>query len=285
MSLETALPTGADGAEAGEQATPTAAAADTSTETSSQEQHSEEASTLGAEEGGEQNPEAGEKPAKKEKTPEQREIERLRRRVDNITRQKYELAARLGQPQGRQNQDNPDSEDEPVTLSRAELNKIIAERAKELAPVVKDQQAEIERREGVIQSLTKEWGQEEFNAKAEDLDAVFGGLADRSGKPKPATEAIFYADDPKGVIEYFTDPENAAEAQRISRLPAVLAGREVARIEDKLKALKAQEKPQPSKAPKPVEPVRGGGTPKGMPDPRDTKAYIKWANEQERAGR
>lgn len=221
-------------------------------------------------------------PPKKEKTPEQREIERLRRRVDNLTRQKYELSAR-NQPQ--QQEKTQGSDDEPVTLSRAELQKLIAEQAKELAPTISEQRAEIERRQGVVKSLAKTWGQEEFDAKASELDEVFGGLSDASGRPKPATDAIFDADDPKAVIEYLTDPDNADEAERFARLPATRAGREIARIEAKLEAAKKAAKPQPSKAAKPIEAVKGAGVATGAPDPTDTKAWIKWANEQERATR
>lgn len=280
MTTETALPTG-DTAAAGEQANTQAAPAN---DTHAEQQGHDQANADAQNEGGE-GEDGGEKAAKKEKTPEQREIERLRRRVDNLTRRRYELEARASQPQERQQsgqQETTEGDDEPVTLSRAELSKMIAEQAKQLAPSIKEQEAEIERRTGVVQSLTKAWGKEEFDARAADLDAAFGGLMDRSGRPKPATDAIFEADDPKAVIEYLTDPDNEAEAQRIASLPAVRAGREVARIEAKLAEAKKQAKAERSNAPRPIEPVRGGGAVKGMPDPSDTKAYIRWANEQER---
>ena len=103
-----------------------------------------------------------EKEAKPEKTPEQREIDRLRRRVDNLTRQKYELRAAAPQPAQPQNQV---SDDEPVTLSRAELQKLIAEQAQQLAPTVNQQQAEIERRQGVVSTLAKDWGQVSIHAR------------------------------------------------------------------------------------------------------------------------
>jgi hypothetical protein len=279
----TALPTG-DTAAAGEQAQ-TAAATDPVIE-AGQQQEGQEATPDNGEKPdateGDDKPEGG----KKEKTPERREIDRLRRRVDNLTRRRYESEAQRGQePQQRQQQGTQASDDEPVTLSRAELQKLITEQAQQLAPVVGEQAAEIERRKGVVASLAKQWGQEEFNAKADDLDAAFGGLADRSGRPKPATDAIFEADDPKAVIEYLTDPDNADEAERIARLPAGRAARAVTLLEVKLKEAKANAKPKPSTAARPLEAVKGGGVPAGMPNPADTKAYVKWANEQERAAR
>jgi len=222
--------------------------------------------------------------AKKEKTPEQREIDRLRRRVDNLTRQKYELRAAVPAAGQHQQHDQAD-DDEPVTLTRAELSQRIAEQAKQLAPTMREQQAEAERRHGVVTSLTKEWGQEKFDNLSAELDDAFDGLVDRRGAPKPATDAIFEADNPKDVIEYLTDPDNADEAASISKMSALQAGRAIAKIEQKIEAAKSQAKPKPSNVPAPIEPARGGGVPNGMPDPSDTKAYIAWANAQELAQR
>lgn len=267
----TALPTDGNVA-AGEQSKPDAAPV---TEPTGEHQEGQEASK----------PEGDDKPepAKKEKTPEQREIDRLRRRVDNLTRQKYELRATV--PQQSQQQTPQGGDDEPVTLSRAEIDRMVAERAEKLAPALTDQRAVIEHRHKVVTSLAKEWGQEEYDARASELDDVFGGLADAQGRPKPATDAIFDADNPKAVIEYLTDPDNADDAERIARLPAVRAGREIAKLEAKLEAEKAKAKPQPSKAARPIESVKGGGVLNGMPDPTNTKAYMAWANAEERAGR
>lgn len=271
---EIALPTGGN-AEASAQADSSAAAADNT-----------EASTAatGAEEG-HPNEKHADQTEKKEKTPEQREIERLRRRLDNKTRQVYELRAqteqRGGQPQP--NTQQAAADDEPVTLTRAELQRQIEEQAQRLAPTISEQRAEGQRRQGIVESLAKEWGQEKFDDIAAELDDAFGGLADRSGKPKPATDAIFESDDPKGVIEYLT--AHPDEAEKLSSMHASRAGREVARIEAKLESDKVASKAKPSKAPAPIESARGGGVPNGMPDPSNTKAYIAWANAQERAKR
>jgi hypothetical protein len=222
--------------------------------------------------------------AKKEKTPDQREIDRLRRRVDNLTRQKYELKA-SAPAAAQQQQSSQADDDEPVTLTRAELQRQIEEQARQLAPSMTEQQAEVERRHGVVTSLAKDWGPEKFDTLSAELDEAFGGLVDRSGTPKPATDAIFHADNVKAVIEYLTDPDNADEADRISKMGAVQAGRAIAKLEGKLEVEKSKAKPKPSNAPSPLEPARGSGVPAGMPDPSNTKAYIAWANAQERAQR
>jgi hypothetical protein len=268
---DTALPTSGAPAEAGATATDAGTAG-----TEQVNQVAGEGDGEGKEPGAE---------AKKEKTPEQREIDRLRRRVDNLTRQKYELRAAAPAAAPQQQQPSQADDDEPVTLTRAELQQRIAEQAKQLAPTMREQQAEVERRHAVVTSLAKEWGPEKFDTLSAELDEAFGGLADRSGMPKPATDAIFQADNPKDVIEYLTDPDNADEADRISKMPALQAGRAIARLEDKLAGAKAKSAPKPSNAPQPLEPARGGGVPNGMPDPSNTKAYIAWANAQDRAQR
>ena len=226
---------------------------------------------------------------KPEKTPEQREIDRMRRKIDRLVRQREEARAQINSgrvPESPIDDTNRTTQDdsETLSLSRAELQRMVKEEAARLAPVVKEQQAEIEHRQSVMQSLAKTWGQEKFDTLAADLDDVFGGLADRSGKPKPATDAIIEADDPAALIEYLADPEHADEAEVIARMNDRQAGRAIAKLEDKLAAAKAEAKPKASKAPAPLEATRGTGNSSGPPDPKDTKAWVKWANEQERKG-
>lgn len=229
-----------------------------------------------------------EKPeVKPEKTPEQREIERLRRGIDRRTRQLSDARAQLDLTRSQKQDQNQQTADdsEPLSLTRAQIAEMVKAEAQKLAPTLSEQAAETERRQGVVQSLAKTWGQEKFDEVSSELDDVFGGLTDRSGKPKAATEAIFEADEPAKVIEWLIDPENADEAERISRLGAVQAGKAIAKLEAKL----STEKPKPptkiSKAPPPLEAVRGAGSTSAAPDPSNTKAWIKWRNEQERLGR
>jgi hypothetical protein len=233
-------------------------------------------------------------PAKKEKTPEEREIARLRRGIDRKTRQLAEARAAMqsNAPQAAVTREQPtgtntatQADDEPIKLSRAELAQLVKQEAEKLAPTIRSQQAEIEHRKSVVDGLAKEWGQEKFDTFASELDDVLGGLAGRDGKPKPATDAIFESEMPKALIEYLTDPDNAEEAEALANANDRQAGRLIAKLEVKLAAAKP-DKPQRSNAPAPLEPIKGGGkTTSSMPDPANTKAYMKWANEQERGRR
>lgn len=223
-----------------------------------------------------------EKP-KAEKTPEQRALERAERKIDRLVRQREELRAQLNQglPNAQiQGTNQPESDDsEPLTLSRAELQALIDKRAKEIAPTISEQQAEIEHRRKVVGTLAKAWGQEKFDALASDLDEALGGLADRSGKPKPATDAIFEADEPKALIEYLADPDNADEADALARMSPIQVGRAIAKLEAKL-AAKPETKPQPSKAPPPLEPVKGQGTLAKDPNAMTDAEFATWRRRQ-----
>ena len=226
----------------------------------------------------------GEKEAKPEKTPEQREIERMRRKIDRLVRQREELRARAPsdlhqQAIGATNEHQQD-DSETVSLSRAELQRQIEAEARKLAPTLTEQRVAIEQRQKVVQGLAKTWGQERFDALAAELDDTFGGLADAKGQPKPATDAIFESESPAEVIEYLTNPDNADEAEALGRMSPIQAGRAIARIESKLQADKANAKPQPSKAAAPIEPVRGGGGVVHGSAPTDMKQYMAWAQKQ-----
>lgn len=203
---------------------------------------------------------------KEEKHPLERELKRAQRRIDNLTRQKYELSNEINSLRQLQTKpiesDNRQQQDdsEPLTLSKAQLRKLIDEEAKKIAPTISQQQSEIEQRHRVVESLAKSWGQEKFDAYARDLDDAFGGLSDKNNRPKPATDAIFESPDPKALIEFLADPENAAEAEALGRMSAVRAGMKVAELSQLIARKKAEAKPQPSKAAEPIENVRGTGT-------------------------
>ena len=233
-----------------------------------------------------------EKEAKPEKTPEQRELDRARKKIDRLVRQREELRAQLPIKSdlrsgaiGDTNR-QPQDDSEPLTLTRAKLQQIVQEEAARLAPAIREQQAEVEHRQKVVASLAKSWGRDRFDELADDLDRSFGGLADAQGRPKPATDCIFEADDPAALIEYLADPENDEEAEAIGRMNDRQAGRAIARLEAKISADKAKGKPQASKAAAPLQSLRGGAQQAAAhgPNPSDTKAWIRWRNEQERKG-
>lgn len=241
--------------------TTAAAGAQTSDATDLQQAQADLSAAEGRQPEGEAGKPEGEQP-KKEKTQEEREIARLRRRVDNLTKRLYENQSRAQAPIAQQAiaNDNTGTRDdnETLSLSRTELQQLIDQRAREVAPTITQQQNEIEHRRSVVTKLAQEFG-ERFDAVAADLDDAIGGLAGQNGQPKPVAEAIFSSDMPRELIEYLADTDNADEAAAIGRMSAAQAGRAIAKLEAKLAAKKAEAKPQPSKAPAPLEPIKGQG--------------------------
>ncbi len=232
---------------------------------------------------------------KPEKTPEERERQRMQRGIDRRTRQLAEeraarqalerqLADLTNKDQQRNNYTSSQGDSEPLTLTREQLAEMVKAEAQKLAPSLNEQNATVDKRKSVVQSLATTWGQERFDELSSDLDDAFGGLTDSSGRPKPAIEAVFDADRPADLIEYLADPDHSDEAEAIARMNPVQAGKAIARLEDKIQAAKAKGKPQPSKQPPPLESVRGQGGVSNGPDPSNTKAWIAWRNEQERKG-
>jgi hypothetical protein len=250
----------------------------------------EESTPAGAEEALPNEVVEAEKPEEKpEKTPEQREIERLRKGIDRKTRQReqaraetemlrQQLAGLTPRQIARDNQDTAD-DSQPLSLTRAELAEYVKSEAQRLAPTLAEQRSEEQRRQGVLSSLAKTWGQDKFDEIAGDLDAAFDGLKTAGGGPKPAIEAVFESDDPAKIIEYLADPEHADEAEAISRMSAAQAGRAIARLESKI----ASDKPQVSKAPKPIEAVRGAGPVAKDPSRMTDKEFAAWRREQIKA--
>jgi len=235
---------------------------------------------IDAEEGANKDEPKAEEP-KKEKTPDERERVRLQRKIDRLLQQRGELRARLSdkqltrEPEERDN-DAPQSDTDTLSLSRQELQALIDKEARKLAPTIKQQEAEIEHRRAVVIGLAKDWGQEKFDAYASDLDDAFDGLADAKGRAKPATDAIFESDDPRALIEYLADPDHADEAEALGRMSAVQAGRAIAKLEATLATKKAKDKPQPSKAPAPIEEIRGQGRASKSPANMTDAEYAKW---------
>lgn len=199
----------------------------------------------------------------------EKELERKQRRIDNLTKRLYQAAPLAQDSIKAHNPPDQDDSDE-LRLSRSELQKLIDQRAAEVAPTIAKQQAEIESRRRVVEKLSQSWGQEKFDALAADLDDALGGLADRRGQPKPVALALFRAKEPAALIEHLADPENAADAEALASLSdPVDIGFAVAELSSRIAAKKAEEKPQRSKAPQPVEPIRAAAAVTAMPSDSD----------------
>lgn len=210
-------------------------------------------------------PAEGEKPEgdkKAEKPWYEKRLDKQDRRIRHMTAQREQLLEQLARlqpsPIGGTNQPQQD-DSEPLSLSRAEFERLAVERARQLAPSLIEQQTVIERRTGVYRSLESDLGAEKFAELSQDLEVALDGLTGADKRPKPLVDAIFDSESPRAVLEYLGDPDNADETAALSRMPPIQLGRAMAKLESKLAAKKAEEKPQPSKAAAVIEPIRGSG--------------------------
>lgn len=193
----------------------------------------------------------------------------LQRRIDRLTREKYELKAQNDQLRTpKQQADDKEHLTDDEVETRAEV------RAREIAEL---NQFNAQCNE-VFEKGVK--ANKEFAKSFKDLSEEIGQPFDAKGKPTAVMSAILDADEPHKLILHLADnPELASELADLSPTKQI---RRIAQIE---KEMSEDATPKQSNAPKPVQPVKGSsGAPK-EPDPKDTKAWIAWENEKLLASR
>lgn len=176
-----------------------------------------------------------------------------------------QLQERTAQPQ-----------DEPKQFDPRDIDRIATERAEAIARA-----REVDRRGSEITAQLKKalGGMDEVTALVEVLTEEAGPLIDpRSRGWTPLGEAVSEAEDPAALLIYLRENEDIAASLR-GLTPAQL-GRKVALIEKEMGTKKAE--PKPSNAPKPLAPVKSAAKSTGEPDIKDTAAWIRWKNQQER---
>ena len=107
--------------------------------------------------------------------------------------------------------------------------------------------------------------------KAVDVLNEEGLLFSQGNKPTPLLEAILDSDVSEKLLAHLgTDPDLAAE---IAELSPLRQAKRIALLETELGNPKARE---PSRAPKPLEPVKASSAGDSEPDANDTAAWIAW---------
>ena len=201
----------------------------------------------------------------------ERELAKERRRNQALSRRTHAAEAEAQQLRVRPNLQNEptgdktsgDEDPDIVRIPRAELPKL-AERLKSEAV----QRDELQK---AVSTMRKGLG--------DDFQDVTDTLANDIGFSADLQFAVAASEAPAELARYLIDPDNADEAERIARMSPYQAGRALAKIEAKL-AEPEKEKPQPSKAASPLQPVRGSGGNTVDRPPSDTRAYMQWANKK-----
>ena len=193
----------------------------------------------------------------------------LQRRVDRLTREKYQLRAeneQLRAPPRQKEEGQPLTDDDVETRAQA-----IARERSELKEFN-------DRCNDVFDKGTK--ASKQFSDALKAVGEEIGSAFDEKGKPSSVMSAILDADEPHKLIIYLADkPELAAE------LADLTPSRQIRRVAQIEKEMSDAAKPQQSAAPKPVQPVRGAVGQGAEPDPKDTKRWIAWENEKLLASR
>jgi Skp family chaperone for outer membrane proteins len=204
-------------------------------------------------------PEPGSEDAKAEKSPEQRELERLRRQLTKRDRTQGKLHQELQQARERLSQletteptDKPRESVDPHALAREiALVEKVTEKSNQIA------------KEG-----TKRFP--DFMETIAAISEELGPLFDQRGRPAPVMEAVFDAEKPADLLHFLgKNPDLAAELEGLT--PAQL-GRRIARLETQMAE---QAKPKTSAAPKPLEPVRGGASDNELRSDLSTEEWMR----------
>ncbi len=196
-----------------------------------------------------------EQSAKSEKTPEQIELERLRRQLTKRDRTQGKLYAELQAAQARLQRlehspqrasDDDENDDQPKrqAIDPAEIDRLAEERAREVART----QAVNQRCNDIAEKATKTWP--DFADALKVVHEEAGALFTPKG-PTALMEAILDCDDPGAVLyQLGKSPDVAASLDGLTE-------RQIARKLAKFELdLASRPQPKSSAAPKPLDPVK-----------------------------
>jgi hypothetical protein len=214
--------------------------------------------------------EGAEKPTEPAKTPEQIEVERLRRALTKRDRTQGKMHGELEQlrREREQWQTRQPVQEPTETQDKPDLRAVVEREAMTLAERIAERRDFDAKCNSVASAGKKDFP--DFNDALNALIEEAGPIVADNGVPTALGEQILEADAPAKLIHYLgKHPEIAAELDGLS--PGRMA-RKLALIEQQMDA-----KPKTSAAPKPLEPVSGKATASIGYSPTMTDAqYAKW---------
>ena len=203
------------------------------------------------------------------KTPEQLEVERLRRALTKRDRTQGKMHGELEQL--RREREQWQAKQNDTEPEKTDLRAVVEREALTLAEQIAERKEFDAKCNKVAESGKKEF--KDFGDALDTLIEEAGPLVTSKG-PTPLGDAILDSDNPAKLIHYLgKHPEIAAELEGLS---TARIGRKLALIEQEMST-----KPKPSAAPKPLEPVSGRATPTLAYSPTmSDKDYAKWREAQ-----
>lgn len=214
--------------------------------------------------------EEGQEPAK-EPSEADRALAAKQRRIDRLTRERYEergqMNARLAELEARLGAREQPTDPAP---NQGLTQQDIERRATEIASA----QRFNDKCNDIVARGNKSMG-EDFTKAVTVLNEE-GALFTPGNKPTALLEAILDSDAPEALIAHLgKNPDLAAELADLSPLRQA---KRIGLLETEIANPKARE---PSRAPKPLEPVRSVSSASDEPDMNDTAKWIAWSNRQD----
>ena len=201
----------------------------------------------------------------------------VKKRIDKVTRQKYEAVAEANRYKAELEQLKAQlaPKQEAPDISQFDTLDDYVEAVAEYKyqnNMLSEQEKNVER--AIEQRVAREWTAkvEKVRSVAPDFDAVFNNVASIEFAPM-ALEAV--AQHPKGAEIAYMLGKNVSEAYRIAALPPSQQLMAIGEIAAKTNVPKPK---AVSSAPAPVKPVQGGSS--NSAPPTDIDEWMKWRNDQ-----
>ena len=210
-----------------------------------------------------------------EQTPEKsdpaRAEARMQRRIDRVTAARYQAEAEarhLREQLARYERQT--QQEEPQQFKPEDIDRLATEKAQRLREMESVQKRSTEIRD----ALVKEVGGDKLPKVLASVIEEAGPLAFDDGSWTPLGEAISDSDHPQKLLVYLSQNPEAAES--LQGLTPAQLGRRIARIESEM----SKPQPKPSSAPKPLEPIKGNGSPEKDPATMTDAEYAAWRRHQ-----
>jgi len=208
----------------------------------------------------------------------------VQRRIDRLTKQKYELQGRL-EALERQMQPPAQSQPQNVTSKPQRYEYASDEDFVEAMTDYKLQQVQrqhMTQQQLAQQERARSQMQQEFSRKAIEAAKAYPdfieAIEEADAQVAPHVEAAIYASDKSADIAYFF-AKNPDELERINALHPVKAAMEIARIEAKV----TRPTKQTSSAPPPINPVGSRAAVNKDPSQMTDREFSEWRKRQIKA--
>lgn len=214
-------------------------------------------------------PEQEEKPAKESEDDAERAQKGVQKRIDRLTRQKYEAQARAEYLEKMLNERQPQRTESGIDrnqyASDEDYVEAIVESRLAQKEQIKQQQSYAQRVEGIIKEATKLGDFDADDFREVPISRVMA-------------DAIVESDVPALLVKFFHDDPD--EAERISQLSPARQAAAIGKIETQLSESKPKAAAK-SAAPTPITPLGGkGGSPRGLSDDLSMEDWLAERNKQ-----